>query len=126
MNQIFNVPEPSPELYLKIIKRLRKEKHRAAILRTGIFLFISVLSAGFIIFGVLLLLEALSQSGFTQIISLIFSDYQIIMASWQNYALAILETAPLLPIAYLLIACLIFLLALRKGLLNLQRLILKY
>ncbi len=126
MNQRFNLPEPSPELYQKIISRLKREQKKAASLKAIIFLFISLLAGGLVIFGVYLLIETLNQSDFAQITSLIFSDYQTVGTYWQNYTLAILETAPLLPIAYLLISCLIFLLALKKGLLDLQKLILKY
>jgi len=126
MDNIFTIPEPSPELYQKIIKRLRKEKRRIAIWRTVIFLFISALAAGFIILGVYLLIKAVNNSDFAQITSLFFSDYQTVAVYWQNYILAVLETAPLLPLAYLLISCLVFLLALKKGLLNLQKLTPKY
>lgn len=126
MEQQLNFPEPSPELYQKIISRLKQEQKKAAIFQAMIFLFISAVAAGFIVFGSYLLLQTLNQSGFAQIVALLASDYQFIAIYWQNYFLALLETAPLLPIVYLLIACLIFLLALKKGLLSLQRLILKH
>lgn len=119
-NQI-NCPGPNPELYLKIIKRLRREKRTAAFWRTAIFLPLAAISAIFIFYGGFLMLRALKQSDAAQIISLIFSDSQIVLAYWQNYALAILEAVPLLPIIYLLLACLAFLLFLKNGLLNLQK-----
>jgi ABC-type multidrug transport system permease subunit len=126
MNRDFSFPEPSPELYQKIIKRLKREQRKAAVLKALLFLFISMLAGACIVFVAYQLIAALNQSGFAQIILLIFSDYQTIAAYWQNYTLAILESAPLLPIIYLLISCLVFLLALKKGLLNLQKLTLKY
>ena len=126
MDSLFTIPEPTPELYQKIISRLKREQKKAAVLKALIFLFISMLAAGFIVLGVYLLLKALDQSGFAQIISLVFSDYRTVAVYWQNYILAVLETAPLLPLIYLLLSCLIFLLALKKGLLNLQKLTWKY
>ena len=126
MKQILNFPEPSPELYQKIIKRLREKKRRTAAWRMVFFLSLSLLAGGFSFWGAYLIWEALSHSGFIQIISLLFSDYQSLALYWNNYLLAILETLPLLPLLYLLSGCLIFLLALRGGLLNLQKLILKY
>ena len=126
MNQPFNLPEPSPELYQNIINRLKREQKKAAVLRAMLFLFLSTLAGVCIIFVAYLLIQALQQSGFTQIISLIFSDSQTVALYWQNYTLAVLETAPLLPIIYLLVSCFFFLLTLKKGLLNLQKLTWKY
>lgn len=89
--------EPPTGLYERIIGRIYKER-RLLTIRRRIFIF----SAGF--FGSLVaflpvyraVTTDLIQSGFFQFFSLIFSDFSIVAAHWQNFILALLEALPIM------------------------------
>jgi len=54
-----------------------------------------------------------AESGFFKFFSLIFSDFNAVMASWKNYLISLLETLPVMNLILLLAVFLIFLEALK-------------
>jgi len=100
--------DPSPQLYLKIINRLHKEEKILAIKKIIFFSTTFILSVAGMFFTVKSLIQNLQTSGFIYYISLLFSDFSIIKAYWQNFLLALLETLPALSITLCLTILLIF------------------
>lgn len=60
------------------------------------------------------LLSDLAKSGLTQYLSLIFSDFSLIMANVGDYALSLLESAPVLSLSLVSATILIFVFNLAK------------
>ena len=92
--------EPPKELFAKVMKRIHKEERFLAIKRrVAFFSFIMACSAVFFIPAVKMVQAELSESEFAQFFSLLFSDFGIMMASWQSFSLALLESLPVTSIA---------------------------
>jgi ABC-type phosphate/phosphonate transport system permease subunit len=99
----YNAPKPPNDLLGKIMKRINQEKkiltlkRRLVLLAAGligaIILFIPALRA---------VISGFAESGFAQYFSLLFSDAEIVLAYWQNYALSLLETLPVMSVILLL------------------------
>lgn len=104
---------PSLQLYLKIMKRLRQEERILAGKKIILFsiLFSSSL-AGLVSVG-RMLVSQLQTSGFISFASLIFSDFDVVAAYWQNLLMAILEAMPTMSIALCLAILLIALQSVR-------------
>lgn len=92
----------------KILFSIVRRERRSAILKLAVyssasafvaFLFISSLSAAN---------AAFYQNGTSQLFSLIFSDFQSILANWNYFALSLVESLPVLPVIYLLLSVLAF------------------
>jgi hypothetical protein len=98
---------PSPQLYLKIMKRLRREERILAGKKIVLFsIMFSSSLAGLVSAGKMLFLQ-LQTSGFISFASLIFSDFDVVAAYWQNLLMAILEAMPTMSIALCLAILLI-------------------
>ena len=105
--QLFNqieALEPPQALLGKIMLRLEQEKKLVIIKRRVAFF-----SAG-LIFSVLALIPAfkmvwdgVASSGFTQFLSLLFTDSGVVMAYWQSFGLTLLESLPVFSIIIFLV-----------------------
>jgi hypothetical protein len=94
---------PSPELFLKIIKRLRREEQILAIKKVVLFSIIFSSSlAGLVSAGKALIAE-LQNSGAISFLSLIFSDFDLVKTYWQSFCLTVLQALPAISIALCLI-----------------------
>ncbi|OGF36144.1 hypothetical protein A2482_02640 [Candidatus Falkowbacteria bacterium RIFOXYC2_FULL_48_21] len=100
---MLNLISPSPELFDKIITRIRiEERVRSAKRRAILFTLILALSLYALIPAVRSARAAIDTSGFFNFVSLIFSDLQAVMASWQDFALSLLEAIPTLSLTAVL------------------------
>lgn len=83
-------------LFEKIMLRIGVEKNKIAIKRK-IAVFSVMLAVSFVglIPAVKMAYSGFTSSGFTQLFSLIFSDTSVVISSWQNFALSLLETLPI-------------------------------
>ena len=109
MNQInLQYGEPSgqkdmpQDLLKKIVKQIYKEQHmrarrHIAFVYTGLASLISILSMAFY-----WMQASFINSGCMQLLSLIFSDFRIVAADWQDFSIAVLESLPILTIAIFL------------------------
>jgi ABC-type phosphate/phosphonate transport system permease subunit len=107
-------PEPPKELLGKIMQRIRKEQRIAAATKLIVF---SVMLAGSAIAFLPVyqaMLTGFAESGFTQFFSLLFSDSSAMLAYWQSFVPALLETLPVLSITAFLAILLVFLQSLRS------------
>jgi len=99
--------QPSADLYDRVINRINHEEKlmilkRRLILRSSglllsVFLFIPL---------ALKLLSDIVSSGFTQFLSLLFSDFSIVMANIGDYIFSLLELMPALSLSLALAALL--------------------
>ena len=94
--------EPTDDLLGKVLSRLDKE--RFIVIRRRI-----ALLSGFLVVLVLALVPAfkmvwdgINASGFTQFLSLLFSDSGVVMAYWQSFGLTLLESLPVISIVVFL------------------------
>ena len=122
-NNLKNI-EPSSDLFDRVLQRIQEEKRLLSI-RRRIFIFSSTLLisgiAGF--FAIKSLFYSFSESGFLTFVSLLFSDYKIVLGYWQNFAMSILERLPVMSLALVILVFIVFLEALKNLSLNLKVLI---
>ncbi|MDP2708709.1 MAG: hypothetical protein Q8O93_01480 [bacterium] len=106
---------PKADLYDRIINRINREQELADLKKRLI-----LQSAGFFItlpaflFLGWKLLADLADSGIMRYLSLLSSDFNIIMANLEDYALGLLESAPALRLSLALTALLILVFNLAK------------
>jgi len=100
---MLNLISPPPELFDKVITRIRiEERVRSAKRRAILFTLTLALSLGTLIPSVRSAHAAIDASGFFNFASLLFSDLHVVMASWQDFALSLLEAVPALNLAAVL------------------------
>ena len=88
--------KPSNDLYNNILNRINNEKNIVIIRRKLIFTsIIFVVSISCFVSSVLFFLSAASQSGFSQIFSLMFSDFKIISNYYSSFVVSLLESLPI-------------------------------
>ena len=88
-------------------------ERRGAKLRLWIFSLLGLVSLGGLVPAVSVLLNNLTQSGFYEYFSLIFSDSGAVLASWKEFIFSLAESLPLLSIIYTLSLIFVFFLSLR-------------
>jgi hypothetical protein len=85
------------ELFLRIMNRIHKEQ-RLLVIKRRIAVF-SVILVGCVI-AILpafnMLKTAFTESGFMQFLSLLFSDFEVMVAYWQQFLPSLLESFPVL------------------------------
>lgn len=108
--------EPSVGLLPIVMARLEKEKRRAVTRSRYRLFFASFFLLGSLVVSVQVFQVAyadLTASGFFQYFSLLFSDFSVIMDSWQSYIFSLMETLPVLSLTLFFGVIFIFLAALR-------------
>ncbi len=108
--------EPPAGLLPKVLKRLEKEAARSAARARRQLALASLLLLSSLVALVPIFRAAyadLSASGFLSYLSLLFSDFSIVVSSWQSFAFSLLETIPVVSLTLLLAVTFIFLFALR-------------
>jgi len=105
-----NTLKPPDGLFESIVNRIHEER-RILVLRRRIILFCLgfVVSAAAFIPAWKWLAADLSNSGFLQFFSLLFSDFKIVATYWQNFLMSLLETVPAMSLAVFLAAVFVFL-----------------
>jgi len=98
-------PEPPAGLFEKIIQRLYQEQ-RISALRRRLLILSAVLSGSMValIPAFRALQTGLTESGFMEFFSLLFSDLAVVIAHWQDFASALLESLPVMSAVVLLSA----------------------
>ena len=101
-------PELPEGILDRIIFRIQEEKSAAARRRIAVFSLAMVCSL--LLFPVALKMARtdLSESGFSQFLLLVFSDFGIVAAYWQNFAMSLLETFPAFSFGLVLASVFIF------------------
>lgn len=109
------LPEPSPRLLGTILERIKSAKRRQARMRLMFFSVVLTTSAAGFVPAYQLFQSEFYGSGFAEFLSLLFSDPEVAIAYWQDFALSLLELLPLAGLATLLAILLIFLSSLRAA-----------
>jgi len=106
---------PSADLYDRIINQINREE-KLMLLKRRLTFNVFGLALSFFVFIplTLKLLSDLAKSGLTQFLSLFFSDFGLIMANIGDYALSLLESAPVLSLSLTLAALLALVFSLAK------------
>ncbi|MCK9393906.1 MAG: hypothetical protein WCX30_03245 [Candidatus Paceibacterota bacterium] len=87
--------EPSNKLFEKIMLRIsREERMIVTKKRIAVFSVFLVISSGGFVYSFIATQNAFVSSGFVQFFSLIFSDFNIVVAYWQNFLFTLLESLP--------------------------------
>jgi len=115
LNQIFKKItelEPSAKLESFILARIERERNK--IIREKKALAIAGLfgSAVAAVYAVSIFGKEILQSDFWRIVSLAFSDINIVAGNWYDYALSLMETFPALHAALIITPAFLFLLSL--------------
>lgn len=109
-NFINDLPEPPKELFGRIMSRIRREQKLETVKQRIAIFSIGALASLAAVFPAFQILETeLASSGFFSFFSLLFSDFSIVAAYWQNFALSLLETLPIMGLAAVLAASAFFL-----------------
>lgn len=99
ISSLLKPSKPSEELFDKIIMRIQKEKLISAKRRIALFSLGIAASLAALIPIFEMLKTNLSQSGFLQYFSLIFSNPGTVLKYWGDFTLSILESVPMLSLA---------------------------
>ncbi len=105
-----NRPEPSEGLFAKIMQQIYKEKNIMVIKRRLALFSFGVLGSVAAFYPVLNMVKIeMAESGFIKFVSLIFSDFRVIITYWQSFAFAVLESLPVLSVLLFFIVIFTFL-----------------
>ena len=107
-NQLFSMVEPSDKLKTTILKTIKREEIKRSVYR---LVFSSVLSLASIIIAFVYMVNIFNdfnQSGFSEYLSLIYSDGALLMNYWQIYVMSIVESLPIIPITILVASVWVF------------------
>lgn len=108
MQNFINTQQVPSDLYQKILNKIENEKSIIKIRRRVIVSsFVFVLSISCFVLSVVFFLSAAYHSGFSQIFSLVFSDFAIISSYSTNFILSLLESLPILNIVMFLFMTLV-------------------
>jgi len=103
------LPQPPAELESRILSRIGElGKLKVLKYKVAIFAASSAVSAVAAVFAFMILRTNLAETGFWQFLSLLFSDYQILAAYWQNYLMSLAESMPISSLVLLLMCIFIF------------------
>ncbi|MBI3335429.1 MAG: hypothetical protein HY001_02930 [Candidatus Portnoybacteria bacterium] len=107
-------PEPPAEFFAKIMARIHEEERPLSIKRR-LFLFSTtvLISAGALIPIVNAFQSEFAQSGLFQFLSLLFYDLRSVVANWQDFGSAILESLPATTLMAFMITMLVLLWSLK-------------
>jgi len=107
--------QPKADLYDRVINRINREERLMMLKKRLILESFSLVISFFVFIPLTLkLLSDLAASGLTQFLSLIFTDFAVVMANIGDYVLSLLESTPALSLSLALTALLAFVFSLAK------------
>jgi hypothetical protein len=108
-NFIGDILEPPKDLFGRIMNRIRREQRLGRIKQRIVIFSVGAIASLAAVFPAFQMLKTeLAASGFFTFSSLLFSDFAIVSAYWQNFALSLLESLPVMGLAAVLAAALAF------------------
>ncbi|MFA6550004.1 MAG: hypothetical protein WCT36_01450 [Candidatus Gracilibacteria bacterium] len=105
--------EPPQNLHRNIFMKIARAQKRSALIRFVLFGIATVASFIGIIPVFQNVAQRFYQSGFYHYASLIFSDFEIVLANWKEFGLSLLESLPIAEISIFLAVLLALLLSLK-------------
>ncbi|MFZ5363925.1 MAG: hypothetical protein ACOZAG_00355 [Patescibacteria group bacterium] len=110
ISENFNLVDPPPGLFDKIMCRIEKERKILTLRRRIIIFSIGLVGSAIAFIPALAYVRTgLVESGFSAFFSLIFSDTEIVLVYWKNFAQSLLETLPVAGLAVFLATIAVFL-----------------
>jgi hypothetical protein len=107
--------QPSADLYDRVINRINREEKLMILKKKLILNFFGLIISFFIFIPLTLkLLSDIAKSGLIQFLSLLFSDFSIVMSDIGNYILSLLESTPALSLSLTLAALLAIVFSMAK------------
>jgi hypothetical protein len=107
-------PEPPAGLFGRVMSRIGEERRlSAARRRFAVFSFVFLAAGAALVPAFRMLQTGLSESGFTEFFSLVFSDSGAVFAYWRSFVFALLESLPAMSAAAFLGALFVFLQSLK-------------
>jgi hypothetical protein len=115
-----NLKEIDPPEYLtgRILAQIELHKKRMARIKFFLFEAAGVVSLAIAAFSFKFAMDDLSQSGFSNYASLIFSDWNMVLAYWKDFVMLLAESAPLLWFTAFLASIFILLESIKNALKN--------
>jgi len=102
LSELFQpIGEPSG-LFAVVCQRIEQAKVARARIRSAAFAVTSVLSLVGLVMSSSSVSSGFAQSGFSQYLSLLFSDAGVISAFWMDFIQSLAESLPILPLAVVL------------------------
>lgn len=102
------------KLFNKIMARIGKEQRRLAVKRRITVFSLGLMASTAAFFPTLAMTRnELAESGFLNFVSLVFSDLNAVLANWQNFLFAILESFPTISVIAFLAVIFVFLQSLK-------------
>jgi hypothetical protein len=105
--------EPPVGLSDAVLERIEVRRRRAARMRISLFGIVGLAAVAAFVPAWRELSAELAQSGFTQFLSLLFSDASALFTYWQDFALSLMESFPAAGAAAVSASVLVFLLSVR-------------
>jgi hypothetical protein len=96
------IPEPPAGLTEKILLRIDRRERRMLGVKIAVSACVFGVSVGMAVAGYVNMVASLSQSGFFEIASLMFSDFSSMAANFPDFALSVMESFPIFTTAFLL------------------------
>jgi hypothetical protein len=101
LTRISTLPDTSAPHYLtaRIIERVSFLRRRTAVIRACIFGSVSLISLTALMPVIQYASDEFYLSGFMDYINLFFSDHDVVLNSWREVSLTLLQSLPALPLA---------------------------
>ena len=107
--------QPRPELYGQIINRIGREEKLMILKKKLILESFSLIMSFFVFIPLTLrLLSDIAKSGLMQFLSLLITDFSIVMSDIGNYVLSLLESTPALSLTLTLVTLLALVFSMAK------------
>jgi len=98
ISQLADAPAPAG-LRATVLVQIFTLRRRAALMRAGGLAIIAVASATLLWEAFLYVLEEATTSGFVEYVRLLATDSDVTLSLWREFGVAVLSSAPLVPIA---------------------------
>jgi len=106
----FKAPEPPSDLFTKIMSHLHEERRLSVIKQRVVFFFVLLASSiAVAVYALEMIISKVSESGFVQFFSLLFSDFGAVATYWQSFLLSLAEALPVIALAIFLLTTMVFL-----------------
>jgi len=107
-----------------VLARIEKEQIRRVKISLFVFGLIGILSLVSLVAISIYFVQTLVQSGFSDYLSLIISDSQLMLGLWQIMALSLTESLPIISLILALILALVFVWSTAKAIVNAKSILL--
>ncbi|MCL5733759.1 MAG: hypothetical protein M1334_03870 [Patescibacteria group bacterium] len=88
----------------RILSNIKEKERRADLWRATFYSALSAISVSLLYFSSSFAVGEFYRSGAAQILSLLFSDFQSMVANWQDFSLSLAESLPVLPLVYMILS----------------------